>query len=114
MLWIILLSPIAFAWWGQDPYIMPPVKKDHGKLTDQSLSVVENNDTLSEYKELVSLSNKFFIKFGSDYLDFSEYWGGKPKNKPGYINSSVSHFYHPNGSSYNDQWPSAYNDGYAK
>lgn len=106
-IFIFLIITIKFtsAW-----HVIP--KGDHGELTKQALIVVQNNDTNGNYNELYSTINRVTTSIGANLIDFSKHAGIKPANKPGYINFDYSHFYHPNGSSYNNLWPSALNESY--
>ncbi|MBI2667420.1 hypothetical protein HYX17_01470 [Candidatus Woesearchaeota archaeon] len=103
---ILSISPV-YAWFSS-----PLPDTDHKEFTDQAIESVKNNDTLDSYNELTFFTNKFFVKVGSDIIDPLEWTGYKPKNKPGYIDFDFGHFYHPNGSSYNNQWPSALEESY--
>jgi len=111
IIFVFLLSlPIGHAWWGKYKYYNL-FKNDHGELTNQALDAVDNNDTYDQYLELYDWWSGYqneIATAGNSLDDQEANYGFHPRNTANnYINFSVAHFYHPNGSTINNQWSSA-------
>ena len=102
---MLLVLPVFVSAW-----FAVPLGNDHAELTRQSILAVGNNDSRNIYSEPVSYISS--MKEGAGELDRQALFGNVPKDKQNYLNSDYSHFYHSNGSTFNNQWPSALNESY--